>query len=99
MLRCEKMQVTNRQNSPRRIMALSKSEETSILAHHAIVIPMASIAVPAVTGYRGNSVMLGERRMLPHLIGSPALSSRPGNSGHQLGRMRPSKSGAVRVSD
>jgi len=60
------MLVTNRQSSPRRIMAVSNNGEISLWAHHASVTPMASKAVPATTGYRGISLSLGAGRMRLH---------------------------------
>jgi hypothetical protein len=50
------MQVSNRQYSPLRIMADAKSGETSTFIHHPTVTPVASNAVPAITGKRGNSL-------------------------------------------
>ena len=75
------MPVIRRHSSPRRIIAVSKNGETFSLDHQAIVTAIARIAVPAITGYFGNSVHLGAGRIMPKRY-SPAAcrtSSRHGD--------------------
>src|SRR5271169_3345648 len=61
---CGNALVKRRQICPRRIRAVSNRGETSALDHHATVTPIAMIAVPAITGYFGNSVHFGARRTM-----------------------------------
>src|ERR1700682_5282663 len=72
-----KTAVISRHSSPRRIIAVSNSGETSSLDHQAIVTAIARIAVPAVTGYRGISVHFGAVRIVPNVTAPASVAQVP----------------------